>query len=242
MKKFNLNLLNIFAFMLISFACNSQIKKTIYFIPGQGSDKRIFDDLTIDSSYNYKFIEYGTPYKKVSLKSFAKQISTSIDTTEKFILIGVSLGGMICAELNEILNPEKVILISSAKNRTELPFRYKFQRIIPLFEILPARLLFWGAKILQPIVEPDRNKNEDTFKSMLYSKNPKYIKRTIRLIIKWKRRSNSKKIIHIHGTKDHTLPFRNIANPDYVIENGSHMMTLTRANEISKILNEVLNK
>ncbi|MCK5028783.1 MAG: alpha/beta hydrolase [Bacteroidales bacterium] len=242
MKKFNLNLLTIFAFMLISSTSYSQIKKTIYFIPGQGSDKRIFADLTLDSSYNYKFLDYNTPDRKLLLSEFAKQIATSIDSSEKFILIGVSLGGMICAELNEILNPEKVIIISSAKNRMELPFRYKFQRIIPLFEIFPARVLFWGAKILQPIVESDRNKNKDTFKSMLFSKNPTYIKRTIRLIINWKRTSNSKEIIHIHGTNDHTLPFKNISNPDYVIKNGSHMMTLTRADEISKILNKILSK
>jgi len=62
------------------------------------------------------------------------------------------------------------------------------------------------------------------------------------MIIKWKRTSNSGKIIHIHGTKDHTLPFRNISDPDYVIKNGSHMMTLTRADEISKLLNEILLK
>ncbi len=242
MKKFNLNLLTIFALTLISCVCHSQVKKTIYFIPGQGSDQRIFADISLDSSYNYKFLDYNTPDRKLSLNEFAKQIATSIDTSEKFILIGVSLGGMICAELNEILNPEKVIIISSAKNRTELPFRYKFQRIIPLFEIFPARVLFWGAKILQPIVEPDRNKNKDTFKSMLYSKNPSYIKKTVRMIIKWKRTSNSGEIIHIHGTNDHTLPFRNVSDPDYVIKNGSHMMTLTRADDISKILNEILSK
>ena len=234
-------LLSFLVVIFIAIACHAQVKKTIYFIPGQGSDKRIFDSLTIDSSYQLKFLEYSTPNRKESLKDFSKRISTQIDTSEEFILIGVSLGGMICSELNEILNPEKVILISSAKNRKELPFRYKFQRIIPLFEIFPASVLFWGSKLLQPIVEPDRNNNEDTFKSMLYSKNPKYIKRTIRMIIKWKRTSNSKNIIHIHGTNDHTLPLRNITNPDFVIENGSHMMTLTRAEEISIIINGILS-
>ncbi|MFC2104439.1 alpha/beta hydrolase [Bacteroidota bacterium] len=217
------------------------MKKSIYFIPGQGSDKRIFDSLTLDKSYNLKYLEYETPDKKITLKEFAKQISTSIDTTEEYVLIGVSLGGMICSEINEILNPKKVIIISSAKNRNELPFRYKFQRIIPLFEIFPAIVLLGGAKIAQPLFEPDRNKNKGTFIKMLYSKDPKYIKRTIRLIIKWKRTSNSKNIIHIHGTNDHTIPIRNIKELDYIVENGSHMMTLTRADEISAVLNEILD-
>ena len=76
---------------------------------------------------------------------------------------------------------------------------------------------------------------------MLYSKNPEYLKHTVRMIIRWKRKSNLKKIVHIHGTKDHTIPIRNVQGPDYIIENGSHMMTLTRAKEISLILNKELS-
>jgi len=228
--------------LLISLNCLSQMNTTIYFLPGQGSDKRIFDSLSIDPSYKIKYIEYGTPEKKVSLKQFAKQLSARIDTSEKFILVGVSLGGMICAEMSEILKPEKVIVISSAKNRSELPFRYKFQRAFPIYNIFPGAVLFAGAKILQPIVEPDRNKNKRAFKSMLYAKNSKYIKRTIKMIIKWDRLSNSNKIIHIHGTSDHTLPIKKINSPDHIVSKGSHMMTLTRAKEISEILNRILKE
>ena len=217
-----------------------QTTKTIYFFPGQGSDSRIFGELTIDSSFSCKFIEYGTPERKITMKDFALQLSRSIDTTRSYVLVGVSLGGMICSELNEILSPEKVIIISSAKNHTELPFRYRFQRIVPLYKIIPPKLIYLGAKFLQPIVEPDRNKRKEVFRSMLSDKRPKYLKRTIGLIMSWDRKTNSKKIIHIHGTKDHTIPFRNVKKPDYKIEKGSHMMTLTRADEISGILNPIL--
>lgn len=174
------------------------------------------------------------------MKEFAKILSTEIDTTEPFILIGASFGGMLAVEISEILSPEKTIIISSAKNRKELPFRYKFQRVIPLYEIFPPGVLKWGAKRMQPIVEPDRNKNKETFKSMLDRKEPKYMKRTIRMLCKWDRKENSTTIIHIHGTKDHTLPYRKIENPDYTIEEGSHMMTLTRGEDISQIINTIL--
>jgi pimeloyl-ACP methyl ester carboxylesterase len=215
--------------------------QTIYFFPGQGSDKRILDSLKIDPRFEKVFIEYPVPKRGTRLKEFAKELSAKIDTTKPFILIGVSLGGMLCSEMNEYLSAEKVIIISSAKNRKELPFRYRFQRYIPLYAILPPALLHWGAKIMQPIVEPDRNRNKETFKAMLNAKNPRYIKRTIRMIVNWKLTTNSKKIFHIHGTKDHTLPYRKIKSPDFTLNKGSHMMTLTRAEEISKILREILN-
>lgn len=216
-----------------------QQKTTIYFIPGQGSDKRLFDSLTIDSRYTKKYITYTLPEKRTTLKQYAKSISTQIDTSQAFILVGTSLGGMICSELSEILHPEKVIIISSAKNINELPFRYNFQKAIPLYRIFPGKFLLLSAKFLQPIVEPDRKHNKETFKSMLSSKDPKFIKRTIEMIIRWDRETNSKKIIHIHGDNDHTVPIKKV-KCDYVIPNGSHMMTLTRAKEISVIINKEL--
>lgn len=234
--------LAIISFLFTSLMSNAQLKKTIYLFPGQGSDKRIFDSLTLDNSYNLKVIEYGTPDKSISLETFAKQLSSQIDTTRPFVLIGMSLGGMICSELNEILSPEKTIIISSAKNRTELPWRYKFQKVIPIYKLFPGSFLLAGAKLLQPIVEPDRNKNKKTFKSMLAAKKGKYMKRSIGLIIRWDRKTNSKKIYHIHGTNDHTLPFRKIKSPDYIIKDGSHMITLTTAKEISVIINKILKE
>ncbi len=240
MKHIRIKVFSLLILLLLSIIGRTQSVKTLYLIPGQGSDKRIFDSLTFDANYKIKYLEYDTLNRKMTLPELAKQLSVSIDTTEKFILIGVSLGGMLSVELSEILNPEKVIIISSAKNRKELPFRYRFQKTIPLFEIFPARLFYWGAKILQPIVEPARNLNEETFKSMLSRKKPKYLKRSARMIIRWNRKSNSKTIVHIHGTNDHTIPIRNVKNPDYIIEHGSHMMALTKSKEISIILNKEL--
>jgi len=219
--------------------CYGQQKTAVYLFPGQGSDKRLFDSLNFDTAFTIRHIEYKIPDKGTTLKQYTKTISKQIDTSQQFIFIGVSLGGMICVELSEILNAEKVILISSAKNRSELPFRYRFQRIFPIYKLLPAGFLLFGAKFLQPIVEPDRNLNKETFKSMLSAKNPQYIKRTIDMIINWDRRTNTKKIIHIHGNNDHTIPIRRV-KCDYIVNKGSHMMTLTNFMEITEILQKEL--
>lgn len=219
---------------------SSQTTKTIYLLPGQGADRRQFDSLIFDGSYKIKVIEYGTPHDSLTMESFAKKISQYIDTTEEFILIGVSLGGMLCVELSELLNPEKTIIISSAKNSNDFPTRYTFQKKIALYKLFPGSVLLAGAKILQPIVEPDRKKNKETFKAMLGAKDSEYMERSIDLVINWERQVNTKKVYQIHGSNDHTLTLRSIKNPDYIIENGSHMMTLTRAKEISSLLKSIL--
>jgi pimeloyl-ACP methyl ester carboxylesterase len=213
---------------------------TIYCFPGQGSDRRIFESLAVVPGYQIKVIEYGTPEAGMSMSDFARQLSQQIDTTRQFVLVGVSLGGMICAELSEILSPKKTILISSAKNRNELPLRYRLQSKVPVYKLFPGTALLAGAKVLQPIVEPDRKHNRETFKSMLGSKDPVYMERTVDMIINWRLQSNSGKIYHIHGTRDHTLPIGKISRPMHVVEKGSHMMTLTKADEVSQILNSIL--
>ncbi len=138
---------------------------TVYLIPGQGSDYRIFNNLDIDSTFKVKHIHYTLPDKGMSLPQFAHALATQIDTSEEFILIGVSLGGMLATEMSTFLHPKKVILISSAKSRNELPFRYKFQRHFPIYKAVPGKLAKAGAKLLQPLVEPDRNVEKETFKS-----------------------------------------------------------------------------
>lgn len=214
-------------------------KTNIYLIPGQGSDARIFQDIRFDSAYCVKHIEYSLPNKNSTLQEFAKELSAQIDTSLPYILIGVSLGGMLAIEMSTFLNPVKTIIISSAKSRLELPLQYRFQRIIPLYAVVPPKLIKEGAKFLQPIFEPDRKNNKAVFTAMLQDKDPLFLKRTVKMIINWDRKIPPNDLVHIHGTKDHTLPIRNIKST-HSVEKGSHMMTLTRAPEISEIIEKIL--
>ena len=74
---------------------------------------------------------------------------------------------------------------------------------------------------------------------MLEDKDPEFLLRTIPMIMKWERTTNNEDIIHIHGTKDHTIPYKNV-HCDYTIEGGSHMMTLTQSEKVNKVLASIL--
>jgi hypothetical protein len=90
-------------------------------------------------------------------------------------------------------------------------------------------------------VEPDRKYDKETFKDMLKKKDAAYLKRTADMIVTWERDSYPYSIIHIHGNADHTIPIKNVSC-DYIIKDGSHMMVLSRAEEISGIFAEVLKE
>ncbi len=211
----------------------------VYLFPGQGSDARLFKHLELPPGYDTASISYPIPHKRESLHSYALRFIDEIDQSAPYILMGVSLGGMICTELMDTLAPHKTILISSAKACHELPDRYTFAQKVPLNRVIPKRITKGSARLLQGIVEPDRKYDKETFKDMLKIKDPLYIQRTVDMIIQWNRVTYSPHIIHIHGNSDHTIPIKNVQY-DYLVEEGSHMMMITKAEEINRIIAEIL--
>ena len=214
--------------------------KKVYLIPGQGADGRLFSKLKLDNC-DTTILGYLLPERHETLTEYAKRLSATIDTSGDFYLIGVSLGGMCAVEMAKFLHPVKVIIISSAENRSELPARYKFQRVIPLNKVFGGRFMKFMVPIVRPVFEPDSKAERKTFNAMIRDKSPKFMKRSVNMIIHWDNTDSIPVLVHIHGTSDHTLPYRKIKNAKPV-ENGSHMMTLIMAEEISKLVNAELNK
>ncbi len=222
-----------------AYMSNAQENIPVYLIPGQGGDGRLFNNLTLPKGFEARHIIYERPEVGMSMKAYAQQLTNQIDTTGRFILLGVSLGGMLATEMSELVPAEKVIIISSAKGRHELPGRYTFQKKIPIYKLVSPKTAKFGAKLLQPIVEPDRQTEKETFKAMLRDKDAIFLRRTIEMIMHWDRTEAPDHIIHIHGDKDHTLPIRKV-DYDILVPGGSHMITLTRGEEVSKLVEEVL--
>lgn len=224
------------------FSCMiSQAQTTVYLIPGQGGDERLFNNLQLDDVYQIKHIDYELPDEGSSMKDYAEQLSKQIDTSEPFIVIGVSLGGMLASEIHDIVHPEKTIIISSAQSSLDLPKRYKLQQKVPLYKLVSGKVARWSAFVLQPIVEYDRNKEKETFKAMLTDKDPEFLARTIPMIMEWDKTTRSEGLIQIHGSRDSTIPVKNV-NCDYLVEDGSHMMVLTEGEKISDLVKEILLK
>lgn len=211
---------------------------TVYLLPGLGADHRLFNELSIHG-HQVAHITLPVPTPGQSMASYAKEIAKQIDTSEKFILIGVSLGGMIACELATILNPHKVILISSARCSKEIPKLYRFQARTGIAKLIPGWLLKYTSVVLQGLYENDSWKYRKLFRAMSLEKPAVFFKRTVEMIVNWDRTDINPNIVHIHGTDDRTLPFR-LVKPQHAIKGGSHMMVYTRAKEISRILEGVL--
>ena len=128
----------------------------VYLFPGQGADDRLFKHLERPPGYDTVNISYPVPEKKESLAEFALRFVEQIDRSRPYILLGVSLGGRICTELRDTLDPPETIMISSVKSAHELPGRYTLLKSFHLNRIIPKGMTKTGARVLQGIVEPGR--------------------------------------------------------------------------------------
>jgi len=231
-------------FVIISLHLHGQSGHKLYLLPGQGSDHRIFSNLNFPESVDTIHLHYLQPEAGEGMHSYAGRMANCIDTAQPFSVLGVSLGGMVAVEMCNYLQPEQVIILSSAANPDELPKLYRWFRGHNFYTHIPAPVFKWSTYILQPIFEPDRSRERKTCNAMIRDKDASFIKHAVHLIVSWEMPDTSTvntKIIHIHGDADNTLPVEN-THAAFIVENGSHMMTLVQARDISEILEQVLVK
>jgi pimeloyl-ACP methyl ester carboxylesterase len=211
-----------------------------YFISGLGADKRIFSKLKLNEKINIIHIDWIAPKKNESLAAYAERLSNVIDITQSFALVGVSFGGMIAVEIAKILKPVTTIIISSTMLSAQLPALYRFAGKLGLLKFIPAKLLKSSNKLTQNYYFGTRSSNEKILLSkIIKDTDPYFLKWAIGSILSWKNETRPEQIYHIHGTNDKIL-YTKTAQPDFVIENGTHFMVYQNAEEVSGIIDQIV--
>jgi len=210
----------------------------IILIPGLGYDCRIFENLDL-TSYEFEYLNWIEPKTKETINDYAQRLfSNASKSSKKTILIGHSLGGIISQEIASVHPIEKIILISSIKSRKELPLSFKIIKPLRLDkfftkEISIKTVNFWGKNH-----GFETNEEKDLFKSMVGKHSNNYLQWALRALSSWQESKilSKTETIHIHGANDKTLPYRLVKQPNFTIENGSHICVLKRSEEISKLI------
>ena len=229
--------------LILMHSAQAQDHLTLYLLPGQGSDHRIFSHLQFPEYVDTVHLHFIMPEENEDMTSYAKRMSAYIDTTKPFAIAGVSLGGMVATEMTRFIHPEMVILLSSASSSEEIPEDYARYREHPVYKWIPSGLFKYSTFVLQPLYEPDRKLERSTCNAMIADKSALFMKRAVHLIVSWNRTeadNTNIRIYQIHGTADHTLPVAQI-KADTLILNGSHMMTLTQPGDVSDAIQKALS-
>ncbi|RZK01492.1 MAG: alpha/beta hydrolase [Flavobacterium sp.] len=211
--------------------------KKIYIFSGLGADKRVFKYLDF-SDYDATFIDWIEPEVNEPIEEYAKRLTQQIPAL-KPILIGLSFGGIMATEVAKHIETEKIILIASAKTKSEIPFYYRWSGALKLHKLIPTPLMkqanffsFWlfGIKTKE---------DKKLLTAILNDTDPKFLKWAINAIVNWKNTSQSNNIKHIHGSADKILPMKYV-NYDIEVEGGGHFMTINKSKELNQILNNLL--
>jgi len=206
--------------------------KELFLFSGLGADKRVYEYLDL-SAYKVNHVDWIDPLPNESIEQYAGRLAGKIGKNNP-ILMGVSFGGMIAIEIAKLISVEKIILISSAKSREDIPApRFQFTRKLQLHRFIPThfvknpnRIVFWFFGV-------EKKWEKDLLRAIMRDTNVAFFRWAIDRIVNWGNETILDNAIHIHGTKDRLIPF---TTADYKIEGGGHLMIINRAEEIDEII------
>ena len=207
--------------------------RIIYVFSGLGADERVFCKLDF-SGFEVVFIRWITPEKRETIERYAGRLMAQLKTPNP-VLLGLSFGGIMAVEVAKLMPTRKVILLSSAKNRREIPFYYRFFGALNLHKCLPSRLLTTPNFVTDWFFGVQTPEDKAILAAILRDTDPIFLALAMDKIARWKNTQAISNLTHIHGKKARILPIRYV-RADISIPQGGHLMALTHANKISEIL------
>jgi pimeloyl-ACP methyl ester carboxylesterase len=216
---------------------SSNMNTKIYVLSGLGADERVFKNL-IFPKYEVIYIDWLTPIKKETIQDYARRISKSIDCTDP-ILLGLSFGGMMAIEIAKLINVRKLILISTAKTKYELPFYYRLVGFLKLNRIVPNSWLKRHNFLMNWVFGAKSDPEKNMLLKILQETDQNYFSWAIDKVANWENVDTPDNYVHIHGTRDKILPSFFVKNAQ-LIKGGGHLMVLNKSEVINGFLNETI--
>lgn len=214
--------------------------RPLYLIPGMGADGRLFEGWSFDGTPT-QVVLYLPPEKGETLAHYASRMLDRINPKGPFDLLGVSMGGMIATEISKQADVDHLVLISSAKERAELPPWWRLPSKTNLVSNTPKFLvpLFYpgGALLMGALRKPHRT----LFFDMSRRSGAAFFKWAVQAVSGWDNEEPPSSVLHLHGTSDHMLPARFIKN--YTpISGGDHWMVQKKRSVLMQQVEQYIHK
>lgn len=204
---------------------------TIYALPGLGADERVFKYLSL----KVKPLQWITPGNRESLASYVQRLIAQIDTSKAFALIGVSFGGMVAVEMSKYIAPQKIIIISSAATKDELPCTIGFVRKSEMVKVIPGFMLKPPSFPASWLFGVKSENNKRLLREIIKDTDVKFLKWAIHKIVYWENKYIPDNLVRIHGDNDRLLKM-NKGLIYEVVKEGGHFMIVEQAEEINQLI------
>jgi pimeloyl-ACP methyl ester carboxylesterase len=212
----------------------------VYFLSGLAADRRMFKHIQLPSSFNAVYLDWIPALKAETLNDYAMRMAQSINLEEPFVLVGLSMGGMLAAEIARQYKPVATILISSVPSPRHLPFYFKAAGIFGLYKLVPIYAIK-SITIAKRLFTAETEEDKQLLKQVIRDSDNDFIRWSINAMLHWKSNGLPASYTHIHGARDGVLPVR-FTKPTHIIPRAGHLLVMNRAAEVNRILLEVLGK
>lgn len=214
----------------------------IYFISGLGANYKAFEKINIPKGFEAIPIDWKIPEADEKLNHYVERMCGEVSVNQPFILTGLSFGGIIAQEMHRFIKPEKTILISTVKNRNEMPGYMKLSARTQIHKFVPISFFTSEHLLSYAFFRKLYSKKMPQLNDFFTHKDNYYLKWSVDKIVNWKPYLKEiPNLYHMHGTQDIIFPSKNIKNADF-IENGSHIMVLQKPKEVNLLFNQYLKK
>jgi len=215
-------------------------KIPVYLMPGLAAGPEIFENLNLNAEkFEIHYLQWIRPLAlEETISNYAMRMCEEI-ICEKPVLIGVSFGGIMVQEMSKFIDTQKVIIISSVKKTDELPKKLKLAKFTKAYKFFPTKLVSNLEDYTKYFLGKSLKKRAKIYKKYLSVRDKMYLNWAISQTVNWQQDTSSENLVHIHGTKDHIFPIKKISDC-IEIKNGTHIMILTKAKKITKIIDDVL--
>jgi pimeloyl-ACP methyl ester carboxylesterase len=205
-------------------------------MPGLAANSKIFEYTSLpEDLFELHYLVWILPSSvDETIESYAKRMCEFIQEKNP-VLIGVSFGGILVQEMSKIIQVQKVIIISSIKNNSELPKRLQLAKVTKTYKLFPTNHISNIESFISLVFSTMAQKRIAQYRMFLSVRDPLYLNWAIHHVLHWNQTETLSNVIHIHGTKDEIFPIKNISNC-IEIEDGSHIMILNKGKKISTIL------
>lgn len=211
----------------------------IYCLSGLGADQRVFRNLHIPG-VRLVPVQWAPFDWHDDLPCYAQKLAASIPEKNPIIL-GLSFGGMLGTEITRMQDVKRLFLVSSAKNKNELPPLSGLVKYLARHRLLPVGLSKIPFKGTFVRFGASTDEEKALLMDVLRKTDNRFAKWSFKALLGWQTETPPNNTIHIHGTADQLIiPLK--VKPDYWIEGGTHFMIYNRAAEIGSIIRGELDK
>lgn len=215
------------------------MKEIIYCIPGLGLNHKVFKKLNIPSA-ELKFLDFIEPNPKESVSSYAARMAESIQE-ESFNLLGFSFGGMLSVEIAKFKKVKQLFLISTVKNKAEMPRIFKYIDKLPTSNKSATKLAVDATAAFKPYYDNSDDAGNALFQEMLHEASHSFLNWALKEIANWEFEEEVNcPFYHIQGTADLIFPLKNIDKAES-LKGGTHYMIYNDAEEVSRRIETFLH-